>query len=96
MILRIHHYHHDENEILERLCSINRRLEIMSVALDNLTAAEANLETVVAAAITDIQTLAAEVAAGNTANDPAIQAIADKINGVATSLNAVVNPTPSP
>ena len=63
-------------------------------AIDNLTAAETNLETVVAAAVADIQKLAADLAAANTAQDPAIQAVADKINATAASLNAVVNPAP--
>jgi HAMP domain-containing protein len=85
-----HWYHHLTLD--QKIDLILKQQEFVMAALDNLTAAEANLETVIAAAVTDIQTLAAEVAAGNTANDPAIQGVADKINAVAASLQAVVSP----
>lgn len=62
-------------------------------ALENLAAAEASLETVVDAVLADVQTLSAELAAANTGNDPAIQAVADKLTALAAKAQAVL---PSP
>lgn len=93
MKIEIHHVHHHAWPEIRRV--LENQEKIMA-ALDNLTAAEANLETVVAAAVTDIQQLQAQLASANTSNDPAIQAVADKLTAMATSLNGVVNPPAAP
>ena len=66
----------------------------MTQAIDNLTAAEARLETVMGAVLADIDTLAAELAAaiiaGNT--DPAVQAVADKLNALSDTAQAKLTP----
>lgn len=59
-------------------------------ALDNLAASETRLETIATAVLADVATLTAELAAANTANDPAIQAVADKLTALGDKLQAVV------
>ena len=90
MILKINHYYHPDHETAELLLSINRRLEVMTTALENLTEAETRIETVMTAVLADIDTLTAELAAANTAgnNDPAIQAIADKLQALSNTAQA--------
>lgn len=65
-------------------------------AIDDLTAAETNLETVVGALVTDIQTLATELAAAQAGNDDAaVEAVVTKMNALAASAQAVLTP-PAP
>jgi hypothetical protein len=82
-------------ETAEALLSINHRLEKIMSALDNLTAAEAKIETVMTAVLADIDTLSAELAAANTSNDPAIQAVADKLTTLSTTAQAKLPPAPA-
>ncbi len=96
-----YHYHRDRNpwdgaspRELELRAMYEALLEqgekIMS-ALDNLNASETRLETIATAILADIQTLSDELAAANSANqDPAIQAVADKLNALGDKLSAVV------
>lgn len=88
MIFRINHYYHPDHETADLLVGINRRLEHIMSAVDNLAAAEARVETVMTAVLADIDTLSAELAAANTANDPAIQAVADKLSALADTAQA--------
>ena len=86
-------------ETAEALLSINRRLEKIMSALDNLTAAETKTETVMAAVLADIDTLGTELAAALAANtaasqDPAIQAVADKLNALSDAAQAKLPPAP--
>ena len=66
----------------------------MTTAIENLTAAETRIETVMAAVLADIDTLSAElaaaIAAGNT--DPAVQAVADKLSALADTAQAKLPP----
>ena len=77
---------------------LHNQEKIMS-ALDNLTAQEDRMETITTAILADIATLTAELAAANTAQDPAIQAVVDKFTALADKLQAVVpaaTPAPTP
>ena len=69
----------------------------MTQAIDNLTAADTRIETVMTSVLADIDTLSGELAAAiaaNTAaaNDPAIQAVADKLNTLSDAAQAKLAP----
>lgn len=68
-------------------------------AIDDLNTAEAGLEDVMTAVLTDVQTLSAELQAalnsGN-GNDAAISAVAGKLNSLADRARAVLTPPPVP
>lgn len=69
--------------------------EKLMSAIDDLEAAETNLETLGAALLTDITTLTAELAAANTSQDPRIAAVVTKMQTLATSFQAALpNVTP--
>jgi len=59
-------------------------------AMDNLTASETRLETIATAVLADIAALTTQLTTANTANDPAIQAVADKMTALGDKLQAVV------
>ena len=73
----------------------HRKLEEIMAALDNLQAADTALKAEVTQAITD---WAAQLAAAGSANDPAIQAVADDMNNVVSQLQAAdtAGATPPP
>jgi hypothetical protein len=62
----------------------------MSAAIDSLNTSVAGVEAAVVAATTQMTTLANEIAATASANDPAILAVAQKLGALADSLNAAV------
>jgi hypothetical protein len=65
--------------------------EIIMAAIDDLSAAETNLETVVGALVADIQTLSTELAAAQGSNDnAAVAAVAAKLNALAASAQAAL------
>ena len=72
-------------QILTILGTITRQQETTMTALDNLAAADTSLKTEVTTAIAD---WAAQLATANSANDPAIQAVADDMNAQVTALQA--------
>lgn len=59
-------------------------------AIDDLKASVNNLTAAVTSAAAALDDLAAQVAAGNTANDPTIEQIATAIQAQADALNAAV------
>lgn len=84
-------------EIPNALRRIEWRLEVMSQALDNLTAQVAAQEAVEASVITLLQTLKSELdAAISSGDDAAVQAIADKLGTDTQALSdAVTANTPA-
>jgi len=96
MRIHIHHYHHNDNEVLQKL-------ELIMSALDNLATAVAQEDTVIDSAITLINGIPALIAAAGV--DPVklaalqadIQAHANSL-GLAVAANTVgaVNPAPPP
>jgi hypothetical protein len=80
-------------EILTRLDFITTRMETIMAALDSLQAADTALKAEVTTAITD---WAAQLAAANSANDPAIQAVADDMNAQVSALQAADTGTATP
>lgn len=81
------------------LTSISERINLIMTALDNLNTAEASVEAIVASVQQSVTTqtallgqihaeLVAALAAGSN-QDPAIQAVADKLGAQVTALGAV-------
>lgn len=82
MHIHIHHYHHYDDGIIERL-------EKIMAAIDDLQAAVAQEDTVIDSAITLIQGIPALIAAAGT--DPAkLQALQADITAKSTALAAAV------
>lgn len=79
-------------EILTRLDTLTRQQEHIMTALDSLQAADTALKAEVTTAIAD---WAAQLAAANSANDPAIQAVADDMNAQVAALSAADTGTAS-
>ena len=78
-----------------RLRKLEQKVESIMSALDAIIAAEAALETVVAAVVEDNAKLHADLTAALAANDPtAIQAVADKLAAQTAKLQAIVPPAP--
>ncbi len=79
-----------------------RMAKAMDQATQDLSAAMATLTTAVGGAVTEIQGLAAQIAAANAANDSAaIEAAVGQINTLSANLSAAVTaatpaPTPAP
>lgn len=83
--------------LLQRQLKMERRIDAMASALEALTAAEANLETVVGLVIEHnkkmhADLLAALAKAGQEDPLPAVQAIADEINEHTEALRALLSP----
>lgn len=64
----------------------------MMAAIDNLTAADTALKAEVTTALTDF---AAAIVAANSANDPAIQSVADDMNAMVTQISGADPSTPA-
>ena len=67
--------------------------EQIMTALENLQAADAALKAEVTTALADF---AAKLNSANSANDPAIQAVADDMNALVTQIQAADPATPAP
>lgn len=90
-------YSAGERRLIEMVHALATKQEKIMAAIDDLTTAETNLETVVGALVTDIQTLAAELAAAQSSNnDAAVEAVVTKMNALAASAQAVLTPPATP
>ena len=96
MFLKWVHYHLLNDAlagIQASLSHLHRKEDHIMAAIDDLSAAVQKIQDAVSAAVTDIQTLTAEIQAANsTNNDPAIEDAATRLNTIADTLNAAVNP----
>lgn len=90
-------YSAGERRLMEMLIALDHKLtlkleKIMS-AEDDLNAALGNISTAVAAAVTEIQTLATQLT--NSPEDAQIEEAATRLNALASSLTAAI-PAPAP
>jgi hypothetical protein len=85
-------FHPEIRRVLHR---IDERLECIMSAIDNLKAADDALKAEVTTALTDF---AAALATANSANDPAIQAVADDMTALVGQIQAAdpANAAPPP
>jgi hypothetical protein len=80
-----------DQQILDSLQSLNRRLDAMTTALENLQTAVAAEATVEASVVTLLTTLSADLQSAIASNNPAaIQAVADQITANTATLAAAV------
>ena len=88
------------SELRRAVVNLTQRINQMTQAMDNLTAAVAAEKTVEDSVVTLLTTLASELQAALAASgtpDPAIQAVADQITANTTALAAAVSTnTPPP
>ena len=82
-------------EITAGITGINEKLGGIMAAIDNLQAADAALKAEVTTALTDF---ANALANSGSANDPAIQAVADDMNAMVTQIQGAdpANTQPAP
>ena len=97
--MRLDFFDRPERTTVSLLADIILRLEKMMTAIENLTTADPRIETVMTAVLADIDTLGTELAAALAANtaasqDPAIQAVADKLNALSDAAQAKLPPAP--
>jgi hypothetical protein len=86
--------------IMERITSLEDRIDLMSTALDDLIAQEASLEAVVAQVVADNTALHQELATAIANSDTAaLQTLKNKLADQTTKLSALLPPpapTPAP
>jgi hypothetical protein len=75
--------------VVNRLESLERKVDLMGVAQDNLAAAVAGI-------VSDVQQVIVILQTGGTGSDAADQAAADALNQAAASLAPFLTPVPPP